>query len=373
MNDQIASRRRWLQNTLLGGTALVAGSNLKFYLPEYPRVIGSDILQLNWNENPYGPSALTLEAIRESSTQVNRYPDEKADFLKSALAQKHKLSKAHFLFTAGSTEVLSLLGQSIAALKGEIISPWPSFPTMLFYGERHGATIKKVALDEHDRLDLTVVRNAISENTKLVFLCNPNNPTSTEITLKEIESFCESIASNIIICVDEAYIEYSLQGAVNSAISLTEKFNNLLVCRTFSKAYGMAGLRFGYACAHPTLITELANLHTGLEMSNSIAVINAALTAINDDKHINYCVNQNKIGREILYQSLDKWNVSYRKSSTNFVYIEDRFFKDRLVERLQKENILITKWPDMKKHVRVSIGKPDEMTQFTKHLESHLI
>lgn len=206
------NRRQWLQKSLLASTAmLVAGPAGALAASSQPKasLAPNGLLRLNWNENPYGPSEKALNAVTEAVRTGNRYPDAVVVELKDKLAQKYGLKADQFILTAGSTEVLSLLGQHVGLQKGEILTPWPSFPTMIQFGEACGASIRKVALDNKDRLDLQKLKDSISDKTRLIFVCNPNNPTSTEVNNKDLRSFLSSVPSNVLICVDEAYIEYS--------------------------------------------------------------------------------------------------------------------------------------------------------------------
>ena len=179
--------------------------------------------------------------------------------------------------------------------------------------------------------------------------------------------------SEIIICVDEAYIEYSKNGTKSSVASLVAKHSNLIVCRTFSKAYGIAGLRIGYGLAHPEIVSAIRSRHLGWELSAGVAPIAAALASYHDHDYLNMCVNKNEEGRRIVYNSLDKWNIPYSNSSTNFIYLESAKFDQNVVAKLRDENVLITKWPDMNDHIRISIGKTEEMEVFVQKIKKHLI
>ncbi len=369
------TRRKWLQNSLLASSAflmtgsqtLLADSQLK------NNFTNSGLIRLNWNENPFGPSPKALAAVNEAVKNSNRYPDAMINELKEMLAPDYGLNKNNLLITAGSTEVLSLLGQHVGLLKGEILTPFPSFPTMLRFGETFGASIRKVDLTTDHKIDLKEVLAAISEETKLIFICNPNNPTSTEVENNELKAFCRNVPSDILICVDEAYIEYSKYGTEGSMAPLVKELPNLIICRTFSKAYGLAGLRIGYAISNPPNIIAMAIRHPGWELSTGVAPVAAALASYNDDEFLNMCIRKNEEGRQIVYVAMDRWGIEYSQSSTNFIYVESARFQKDVVTRLRKENVLITKWPDMKDHIRISIGKPEEMRIFVQHIESFLI
>ena len=369
------SRRKWLRNSLLASSALMM-TNGKPLLGN-PSVLNSmdsnGLIRLNWNENPFGPSPKALTAINEAVKHSNRYPDAMINELKEMLADEYGLRKNNLLITAGSTEVLSLLGQHAGLMKGEILTPYPSFPTMLRFGETCGASIKKVNLTADHKIDLKAVQKAISNQTKLIFICNPNNPTSTEVDNEALIDFCKRVPSDILVCVDEAYIEYSMNGVKGSMAPLINELPNLIICRTFSKAYGLAGLRIGYAISHADNIIAMAARHPGWELSTGVAPVAAALASYKDNDFLDMCISKNEEGRQIVYNAMDQWGIGYSHSSTNFIYVESARFQNNVVTNLRKENVLITKWPDMKNHIRISIGKPKEMQIFVKSIEQYLV
>lgn len=373
---QNISRRKWLQKSLFASSAVLIGSRASaFDFLEKPTSTYAfqEILRLNWNENPYGPSQSALEAATKALGSANRYPDELNNKLSAAIASKLGVNKDEVMLTAGSTEVLSLLGQHAGLLSGEIVTPWPSFPTLMHFGEVSGASVKHVALDKEERLDLNAVLKSIGPNTRLLFICNPNNPTSTEVDPESLMSFCRSVPDNVLICVDEAYIEFSIHGTKASMMPLVHELSNLVVCRTFSKAYGLAGMRLGYAVSQKANIQELSKRHNGYGMATSVASVAGALAALEDPGFIKMCVTENAKGRQILYDAFDQWEVAYNKSSTNFVYARAEHFAPNVVDKLREQNVMITKWPIMKNNIRISIGKPEDMSQFVKIVEPFVL
>ncbi|MFK7952399.1 MAG: histidinol-phosphate transaminase [Ekhidna sp.] len=369
------SRREWIQKSLLASGGLLVAGTSSAYTDRVPpkSIVNGELLQLNWNENPYGPSNYATQAVNEAMKYANRYPDEEMLRVKAELAAKHRVSASNILLTAGSTEILSLLGQHVGLQKGEILTPFPTFPTALRFGENAGASIKKVSLDAEDRIDLDKVLDAVSSNTKLIFICNPNNPTSTELPTQDLRNFCKKVPEDVLICLDEAYIEYSKAGEIGSMIQLVDELSNLIVCRTFSKAYGLAGLRIGYAVSHYSNINALRERHLGFEISTGWPPLVAARAALYDHKFLNKCIDKNEEGRNIVYRAFYRWGVQYNLSSTNFIYARDDRFDKQVVEKLEKHRILITKWPDMTEHIRISIGKPEEMRRFVEVIEEFLV
>jgi histidinol-phosphate aminotransferase len=369
------NRREWMQQSMLASAALLFAGTTTAYgcATGFSKRVEGEPLQLNWNENPYGPSDSAKKAVNDAMRFANRYPDDMAEEVKEKLAKRNGVQSANILLTAGSTEILSLLGQHVALNGGNILTPYPTFPTMLQFGMSCGAGIDKVDLDANDRIDLNAVKRAINNKTQLIFICNPNNPTGTELPTDDLKSFCKSVPANILICVDEAYIEYSNAGLAGSMVSLVKELPNLIIARTFSKTYGLAGLRMGYAVSSSANITALRNRHLGFELSTGWPPLVAASATLDDEAFLKMCIAKNSEGRAIVYKAFDEWGVKYNQSSTNFIYTRhDRFDKD-VVAKMKERGVLITKWPDMYNHIRISIGKPNEMETCVEVIKDFLI
>ncbi|GAB4231847.1 MAG: histidinol-phosphate transaminase [Ekhidna sp.] len=372
------NRREWIQQSLLASaTMLLTGAPIaQGCASERPEQLDKgkdDLLLLNWNENPYGPSDSAVKAVNQAMKFANRYPDEQSNAMKERLSKLYGLQAGNFLLTAGSTEILSLLGQHVGLQKGEIVTPYPTFPTALRFGEQAGATIKRVKLDANERIDLDATLEAISSKTKMVFICNPNNPTGTELPSKDLKAFCKKVPENVLIAVDEAYMEYSNAGVEGTMIGLVRKLPNLVVCRTFSKAYGLAGLRMGYAVSNAANIQALSRRHLGFELSTGWPPLVAAGATMDDQAFLDMCVKKNAEGKQIVYDAFDEWGVKYVPSSTNFIYTRHEHFERNVVAYLEARGILITKWPDMTDHIRISIGKPDDMRTFVRVVKDFLV
>ena len=168
-------------------------------------------------------------------------------------------------------------------------------------------------------------------------------------------------------------MEYSVAGVVGSMLSLINELPNLVVCRTFSKAYGLAGLRMGYAVSQQKNIEALRNRHLGFELSTGWPPVVAASASLDDPDFLNMGIAKNEEGKSLLYEAYDKWGVRYNRSSTNFVYSRDDRFESNLLDKLRSRGILITKWPTMTDHIRVSIGKPDQIEKYIEVAEEYLV
>jgi len=371
------NRRQWLQKNAFTASLLALGCRTNFELstttPFQNELINSSPLPLHWNENPFGPSEKAVQAVAEVMAKANRYPDDMVAELKDILAKKYAVGNDQVLLTNGSTEILGLVGQQIGFDKGELVIPTPSFPTMAMFAAGSGATIKTVPLDKNNVIDLDQTLAAISNKTKVVFICNPNNPTSTEVDNEALKAFCRAVPKEVLVFVDEAYIEYSKLGTAGSMIPLVNELPNLMICRTFSKAYGMAGLRLGYAISSKTPIDGLKSRYVGAEFATGWPALVAARATMEDKAFMINGIQKNQEGRDIVYQAFDKWGVAYSPSSTNFLYVESKYFVADIRDKLKTKNILITKWPDMVDHIRISISTPAHMRQFVEVVEAFLV
>jgi len=372
------NRRQWLQKSAFTASLFALGCRTNFEVdaanqPFQNNSINTSPLPLHWNENPFGPSKKAIEAVAEVMSKANRYPDEMVAKLKGILAKKYAIDNSQILLTNGSTEILGLVGQQIGFDKGELVIPFPSFPTMGMFAASSGATIKKVPLTNDYRIDLDQTLAAISDKTKVVFICNPNNPTSTEVDNADLKAFCRAVPKEVLVFVDEAYIEYSKLGVAGSMIPLVNELPNLMICRTFSKAYGMAGLRLGYAISSKAHIDQLKRQYVGAEFATGWPALVAAKATMEDVGFMTNGVLKNQEGRDIVYRAFDKWEVTYSPSSTNFLYVEAKHFVSNVREQLKAKNILITKWPDMVDHIRISISEPGHMEQFVAVVEDFLV
>ncbi len=359
-------RRNWIRQSILSGAAIALTPAINSFIKENEEL--HEIYRLHWNENHFGPSPSVISAIQKAVPEGNLYWDEKIDDLKADLAQFQGRKKDQYLVTSGSTEVLTLLGQHIGLQEKNILTGAESFPTLPMFGQRCGANVRYVPMDGY-KLNLEGFSESIDAHTGLVFICNPNNPTSTEVDPEELASFCRRVPDNVLICVDEAYIEFSKGGPQSSMIHLVDELPNLVVVRTFSKAYGMAGFRLGYACSQAHNIQALSMRYPSLGMAPGLLPVVGGIAALKDQEFVDRAVGQIKEGKQIVYEAFDRWGVIHPHSSTNFVYArKDRFVAD-VCSRLRKQNILVTQWPSMRDHFRISVGKSEWMDRLVEELE----
>jgi histidinol-phosphate aminotransferase len=323
-------------------------------------------IRLNSNENAYGPGDAARKAIIESLSEANRYPWSHIEKLREAIAEREGLTSKHVLITAGSTELLGLAGLVFGLDKGELVACHPTFDFLMVYAEKIGCTWARTPVNDKFECDLNALNAATGKNTKLVFVCNPNNPTGIEIPSEQLKMFCAEQAVKYPVYIDEAYIELSPEGRKSSMVGLVDKYPNLIVGRTFSKVHGLAGMRIGYALSHPDTIAKLSNLHTGRSMSISVPSAVAAIASLGDSAF--EAMSRSKIieGRNIVCKAFDKWGVRYLPSATNFVFFNNEKFSMDPLKALEQENIMIRNYPGVQGWTRVSIGKVEEMEMFVE-------
>ena len=304
-------------------------------------------------------------------SKINHYPDDYIAELKTDLATRYGCTNQNVLITAGSTEILSLLGEDIGLDKGHLLMSEFSFPTLAMFTERSGGNFRMIPLGSDYLIDLEGLLSEIKEDTSFIFICNPNNPTSSYHPKQKLIDFMSRVPERIKVCIDEAYIQFSRDGELGSMIDQVSKFKNLIVCRTFSKAYGLAGMRVGFAVGHPDYIRRIGDRHPGLGWSNSLSAVVAARVAMHDIDHLNQVIQENEKSRSIVYKAFDHWDVDYVTSNTNFIYAKSTAFDDDVVTKLKDDGIMITKWPNMIDHFRISLGKTEWMETFVKAIEKY--
>lgn len=374
-----STRRQWLQQTFLASSGVLLGNlitpspceaSFNSALP-----FNEETLQLQSNENPYGCTPKVYDAVTEAYQQFNRYPMARTATLRRDIAERFDLKANNILLTAGSTEALCLIGQHVALQKGEILTSESSFPTLPMFGEDCGATVRKIPINKNQRIDLDQLSRTISPKTKIIYICNPNNPTGTEVNPNDLKDFCRNVPKNVLVCVDEAYIEFSILGEEKSSVvPLVRSLPNLIVTRTFSKAYGLAGMRIGYAIAQKVLLDKLQRRVPGRGLHIGLATIVAADAALSDRPFMQDCLRKNEDARTYFCNKLDEWGISYAPSSTNFVLIKSNKLTYNVRKSLREEhNIQITQWRDMRQELRISIGKMEEMRHFVGVLETYLL
>ena len=369
------SRRAWLQRSAMAAAILPISGWYKPGTDDFTPSDRGDIppIRLNSNENAYGPSEASKKAIMDSLTEANRYPRAFISQLREAIAAREGLTTQHILITAGSTELLGLTGLVYGLQKGELLACHPTFDFLLQYAERLGCTWSRTPVQENFQCDLNALSKATNKNTKLIFVCNPNNPTGIEIPYDDLKTFCETHAPNYPLYIDEAYIELSPDGRKSSMSGLVDRYPNLIIGRTFSKVFGLAGMRIGYAVAHPDTISKLANYHIGREQTLSVPAAAAAMAALEDHDFEAMCRTKIIEGRNMVSKAFNEWGVKHLPSAANFIFFNNEKFAMDPVMAMEQEKILIRSYKSVPGWSRVSIGKVEEMQMFLEAAKKYVV
>lgn len=379
MNKSI-NRRDWFKSTLALTTgfaitpalvnSLMAGpvsqAEREFY--KSARLNGGKV-RLNSNENPYGPSEKAKKAVLDILTEGNRYAFAEMGELRSLIAEKEGVDPSFVMLGAGSGELLVQTGIAYGLEGGRVLSAYPTFTLLMNYAQQMNATWDKVDLNEKMEFDYQKLLSAIKSDTRLVFSCNPNNPTGTVVDSNVVKSFCEEASKKTLVYADEAYIEFLEPAQQKSMVSLVQRTPNLIVSKTFSKVYGLAGLRIGYIIGHPDVLKKVGKY--GDTISPSQTAIAAAKASLGDEEFMKMTRDRNAIARKVLTDYLDKKKFNHGKSVTNVVLFPAPKDGKTILSQLDEKGYLIRIWEYQgKEWCRVSIGTEEEMKGFIKAFDS---
>ena len=317
---------------------------------------------LRANENPYGPSPLARQAITDHISITNRYNWELAPELITALAKKNDVNEENILLGAGSTEILDLTAKLAASGQGNYVIADPSYDYWTSTLDGLGLQKIKVSCSKNKEIDLTAMLRAITKETRLVYICNPNNPTGTLLYRKSLEEFIATVPLTTLILVDEAYLDFTEE---QSLADLTKQYPNLIIAKTFSKIYGLAGARIGYAIAHKATIDKLSSLQSNTNNSVSVLSKLAAIASLKDRKFVMDCYKLNAVARAYTIAALGKLNCRCIPSHTNFIYFSLADYTKDYFKLLESANIQGTRfYEEQGKWTRITVGKMDEMKAF---------
>ena len=333
------------------------------------------IIRLSRNENPIGPSPAVIEAVKARSARINRYedPDQIALFRKLAdlhgvphdetLAVPHLGSGETWIAAGdGSEHIMHAIARAFLSEGDEVIEPHPSFGLMVRYGEEIGARAVRTPLTPEHGYDLDAMTAAINERTRMAVVTNPNNPTGTILTHEALSRFIDNVPDRVIILIDEAYMDLVEDDFAADGARLVREYENVLMVRTFSKAYGLAGFRFGYGLAQPQVMKRVRQYHGG---APSAMVMTAAIAALDDPDHLTRTRQAAHNSKEIYYAACEELGLEYIRSQAAFVLINVGDAA-AVIAALAERGILVinaeASW-DLKGMIRVSLrlrgGKPD--------------
>ncbi|MBF0387148.1 MAG: histidinol-phosphate transaminase [Candidatus Omnitrophica bacterium] len=329
------------------------------------------VVKLASNENPYPPSPKVLKAISLAAKKANRYPDGSCFELRQELARRLKLEPEQFVFGCGSDEVIVMAIRSFVEPGDEVVIAKPSFLVYSIASAAAGAVLVEVPLDGL-RYDLPAMKAAVNSRTKIVFIGNPDNPSGLYPTSTEIAEFMEGFPSDVLVFFDEAYFEFITGRDYSDTLALLKTHKNVVVARTFSKVYGLAGLRIGYGMADREVAGLLDRAREPFNV-NSIAQA-AALAALNDGGYYKRIIREQTGERTRLCEALEKMDMEVSRGCTNFIQVRLPRDSGEVVLGLMKKGVIVrdmSAW-GLQRYIRVSIGRPSENNRFVKALKEVL-
>lgn len=360
----LTNRRNWLKQMSLGIAGVGIGGLDAVAAPGFDVPADDKPIRLVSNENPYGPSPLAKKAMADHISLSNRYNRQLTDTLRTALAQKHNVTPENILTAAGSTEILDIAARIAVFKKGSTVSPSPSFDHWTLISEKFGIERIAIPLTADKKIDLPAMLNAIRSDTGIVYICNPNNPTGTLLQRKELVDFVREASRKALVLLDEAYLDFTEE---ESLCKLVQENKNLVIAKTFSKIYGLAGARAGYAIAHPETIELFAGMQPWPNGSISVVATAAAIASLQDEQFVKSVYSRIQHSRNYTIEQMERIGIHCIPSYTNFIYFSlERYTKD-FFEQLKKHNIMGTGiWEEKGKWSRITIGTQTEMEKFIK-------
>lgn len=366
------NRRNWLGLIGAGGLATA----LDPIIPSSTEIIKKgkstyDYAKLNSNENPLGPSPKVREAMIEAFDYGCRYPTQMINGLAEEIAEKHGVTRDHIVITGGSREALKSAGLAYGMNGGEIITCDPVYKSLIVYAEENGAYINRVPLNSDLSQDLEGMKNRISNKTSLVFFCNPHNPTGSLVPRAEAQQFCTDVSEQTMLFADEVYFDYINEQDYPSMISMVKEDKNVMVARTFSKIYGLAGLRVGYLVARPDIAERVRKK---VMSSTSILAVAAAKASLSDQSFYDKSIALNQKGLSLIYNTLDDLGLKYIPSHTNFVFFHTGRPIQKLIPLMRSKGVAIGRpFAPLLDWCRISTGYEEDVKQFCNVLREVMV
>ncbi|MGN6418958.1 MAG: pyridoxal phosphate-dependent aminotransferase [Pseudobacter sp.] len=363
-----ANRRNWLKQIGLGMAAIGVAPLESFAItdqePSNGVLLQDETLRLSSNENPYGPSPSAIAAMTAALKLSNRYNWNYSSELIKTISEKHRLSQDCVLISAGSTVILDLQWRYCGSNKGSFVISDITFNGWTNTAANNGFRKISVPVTANKKQDLSAMLSAIKPDSTLLYLCNPNNPTGTLIPHNELVAFITEASKKLTVVVDEAYLDYTDEPSVASLVSNNK---NLIVVKTFSKIYGLAGARIGYALAHPDTIEKMGALQTWNNGDISLTSRVAAIASLKDEPFAKRCAALNREVRSATIAQLETLQIRCIPSNTSFIYFSlDQYPKDYF-DILKQNKIQGTGMYEANgKWTRITVGTADEMKRFIK-------
>lgn len=320
-------------------------------------------IRLDKNENPYGPADSAVAAMRASLSSPNRYPDA-SDALEAKIAGLHKVKTEQVVLGCGSSEILRMAADAFLLRGTKLIVAEPTFPLPAFFAQQRGVEVVEVPLARDHSHDLQAMLGHADRTTGMVYICNPNNPTGNLTPRQDLDDFLHKLPPGIPVVIDEAYHHYvAPTPSYASFLDRRAADERTIVVRTFSKIYGLAGLRIGYAVAPPMLALKLSAFR--LQFGENVVGIHAAMSSLDDTEFVRRMADRNRDDRQTFFNSADVRYVRVNDSQTNFALLKLDHPIDEVIEHFRRNRILVgPRFPRLNDFLRVSIGRPEESKAF---------
>lgn len=341
-------------------------------IEEVKRELGlEDIIKLASNENPLGSSPKANQAIRDSLDEIHLYPDSNCHYLKEKLAKLTGISPAGILVGNGSDELLKLVAETFLNKDDEVIFADPSFSEYEFTAKIMGARGISVPLIDFKH-DLKAMLAQITAKTKIIFICNPNNPTGTIVNGEEMKEFFAKLPEDVLVIIDEAYVEYVEDSGFPDSLAYVLGGENVIVMRTFSKIYGLAGLRIGYGLTTPAIAKAVERVTEPFNVN--LLAQKGAVSALDDIEHLEKSREINLAGKEFLYSEFGKMGLEYIPTEANFIFLDTGRDCQEIFKKMLQKGIIIRTgdifgYPT---YIRVTVGNQEENIRFINGLKDIL-
>jgi histidinol-phosphate aminotransferase len=327
----------------------------------------TDTVKLASNENPLGPSPKVKAAVADAVVECNYYPDSNCTQLRQSLAEYLQVGQDNLVFGNGAHELIFLLTATFLHPGEEAIIPSPTFGEYATAVKLAGGVVKPVPLHNF-YIDLEACLEEITERTKMIFICNPNNPTGTCVGTDELKRFMDKVPGHVLVVLDEAYREYMDDTEYLDGLDYVRAGKNIVVLRTFSKAFALAGLRVGYAVAPIALAGYLGRVRQIFNV-DSIAQV-AAVASLEDREHLQNTLEVNKLGKEYLYRAFEEMDLDYVPTQANFLLVNIKGDSYEVFQELLRLGVIVRPATifGLPRHLRVSIGTPEQNNKFIRAL-----
>ncbi|MCM8818403.1 MAG: histidinol-phosphate transaminase [Candidatus Omnitrophica bacterium] len=332
------------------------------------------IIKLASNENPCGCSPRVKEVLKENIDNINRYPDGSGYYLKKALSEFLKVKEDEIIIGSGSSEVISLTIESFVKPGEEVIYPFPSFIIYRILVLKVGGIPIEIPLENDFSYNLDKFLEKITPKTKVIILCNPNNPTGTIVYKEQLKKFLEKIPDNIIVISDEAYFEYVETSDFGTCFPYY-KDKNIVITRSFSKIYGLASLRIGYGIGRSEILNYMERIRPPFNTTELAQI--AAITALKDQDFVKHSIEVNKEGKRFLYENFEKLGIEYTPTEANFILCKFKQDATGIIKELERKGIIIRGMKSFNlsnQYVRITIGTEQENKLLIEELSKlHLV